>query len=269
MDTEIKETLLYRGEVKIIFDESTYTLKNGETYKKHIYFRDSVKPENAIDGVTSVLNVIAKPQLVPWATKITADFWKDYLVENKYQIDEVSIEKVYKESKKASDKVKNDAADHGTLLHKWMEAFLKGQNPEPLKNPALKKSAEQFLEWMERHKVIIKSAERMVYSKAYNYVGTVDDLGSIEIDGVKYSLILDLKTSSGIYDSHLLQIAAYRGCLQEEFGIAPERGAIVCCKKDGTLEYRVWSADDMDRAYNAFIGALAIHRWQKSMKRTK
>lgn len=256
MNTEIKETLLYQGEVKIIFDET-----------KHIYYKETVSPSCAVDGVTSILKRLNKPNLMPWGVKVTADYWMAAAQENP-NFDEVRAKKVYEESKRKHREKSEDAADYGKILHSWIEAYVNNEQPKIPTNAMLKKGCEQLLDWLNAHNVKIKTAEKLVYSKKYNYCGTVDFLGEMTLNGSTVKVIGDWKTSSGIWDEYKLQLAAYNGAIIEEFGVGATAAVIVRCGKDGAFETLVRSKDKMESDYNAFIGLLAAHRWLKGEERS-
>lgn len=97
----------------------------------------------------------------------------------------------------------NRASDWGKLIHQIMEKILKG---EKLKiAPIVLPSVSAFEGWRSQHKVSALDVEKTVVSKDHSYAGTLDVLA--EIDG-KIG-ILDLKTSTGIWDEYSLQLAAY------------------------------------------------------------
>jgi hypothetical protein len=65
----------------------------------------------------------------------------------------------------------------------------------------------QYLDWLARSRAEILLAERQVWSLEVGYAGTFD-LTCRFPDGSLW--IVDLKTGSGIYPDHALQLAAYR-----------------------------------------------------------
>jgi len=110
----------------------------------------------------------------------------------------------------------NKAADWGNLTHSTIEALLSGEEIEI--DPLIKPSIRAFDQWRSFHKIKPFGFEKKVISNKYFYVGTVDAL--VEIDG-KVG-ILDLKTSSGIWDEYSLQTVAYFQALNEKDKIKAE-----------------------------------------------
>lgn len=245
----METTELYKGKVKLNFNP-----------EKHHYTVDG----RTIDGVTTILGTLNKPALVPWAVKMCAEYMEQNLPVG-VPLDEITKKNLIAESKKIYSKKSGDAADHGTMLHDWIERWIKGQNPQPFVNDILRKSAEQFVEWVKKEDVKFTSSERKVYSLKYDYCGTADIFGTI--GGVPF--VGDVKTSSGIYDEMLLQVAAYNGAVEEEAGQPCQLGIIIRCGKDGAFEIAKWDREKLLGAHQAFLGLLACYRFMKTLKFNK
>src|SRR3989344_1760254 len=95
------------------------------------------------------------------------------------------------------------ATDWGKTSHEVMGKILKGEKTKV--PPAISHSILAFEEWKAQHKISIFDIEKRVFSKEHWYAGTADVF--LEIDG-KFG-VLDLKTSTGIWDEYSLQTAAY------------------------------------------------------------
>lgn len=276
----IETTKHYRGSVELKFNTAKhhYTI-NGET----------------MDGVTTILKAINKPLLVPWAAKMTAQYVEKELKKhaekkNAKALDEVEIVNLCGEAKKAHRKFTKEAGNVGTLLHEWIENWVnadiahralvpklpakkklyfdmtaperkKQGYPAIPRNKMLKTAVGQFLEWVEKNKVIFKCAEQKVVSLRHKYCGTYDFIA--EIDG---KLILgDIKTSKGIWDEYWFQLAAYKYALQEEYPtLKIDHTLTLRCGKDGSFEVK--ELDDYAKNIETFLAALTIHRRLKEMK---
>jgi hypothetical protein len=223
---------------------------------KHLYTVDDKK----IDGVTSILGVINKPALIAWAANCAADFIKATLKAGR-SLDEVEI-KALCDGAKGAHRVKRDkAADIGTLVHGWIEDFINGKNPDMPVNPQVRNGVDAFLEWKNAHKVEFIHSERKIYSKEYNFAGTLDF--EAIVDG--RMMLGDIKTGSGIYDEMFFQTAAYQRARQEEEpDLKFEGNLIVNCRKDGDLEVK--ESDEYDLNIKAFLGALVLYRRINEMK---
>lgn len=253
------KTLHYDKSVELEFndDKHHYTVAwLHEIYKK---FYD-IKNGDTLDGVTSVLQIIAKPALIYWSANKAAEFIDKYLPVGK-TLDELEKKKLVDGCKTAHRTLKTDAGDLGSMLHELIEKFIKKEPYQEPVNAILKKSFEQFKAWAVEHKVEFKSSERRILSLKYKYAGTLDI--TAKVDGV--NCIIDLKTSSGIWDEYFLQCAAYKAALEEEFPDANvEKVIIVRCGKDG--EFEVKETSDHEKNFEAFLAALTLHRRMKEMK---
>ena len=241
--TSVKTMKLYNGEIELKFNQ------NGHRY--------TVNGKDAL-GVTTVLGVISKPALMFWAVNEAVGYLKENWKAG-VSYDEVQIKTMLEEAKTAHRKKKDTAADLGTMIHKWIEQYINGENPEPPINPEMQKAIQAFLLWVKKNNVKFIVSERVVYSRRYNYAGTTDFI--CEIDGKKY--IGDIKTSNAIYSEYLMQVAAYRYALQEEEGSNYDGMMIIRVPKDdGEIEIREFN-NYADHA-TAFIRALGLYRHLKS-----
>ena len=71
--------------------------------------------------------------------------------------------------------------------------------------------------------------------------------------------VVDFKTSNGIYDTHILQVAAYAKAYEEMNGTPVSRALVVRFdKKEPTFE--VQELVDIDASFRAFQAALFLWR---------
>lgn len=189
--------VLYDGKVHLDFDPV-----------KHVY---KINGEYA-NGVTTALGIIAKPFLIPWAAKQAADYVKENITPG-VALDEVQIQALVDGAKNAHRRTKDSAADMGTFIHNYIEAFVRGEEPEAPINPKLRKVVDKFHEWWDETKPEVLKPERMLCSPTHMLAGTADLV--CKIDGKL--TIVDWKTGSGIYPEMFLQLAAYAMMLEEEY----------------------------------------------------
>jgi CRISPR/Cas system-associated exonuclease Cas4 (RecB family) len=208
-----------------------------------------------VPGVTTILNNINKPALMPWAIGVTRDYWL-----KEVQAGRTDFEKIHKESWNASKKVSKDAADIGKNVHEYAECFFKKQELPVLHTDQAKRGVEAFHKWLNAHKVEVLASERMVFSKQHYYAGTCDFVA--KVDGVL--AVGDIKTSSGIYNEMRLQTAAYQHALQEEKNMKFEvRWIVRFDKKTGEFEAKPFYEFDLD--FQGFQAALTLHRTLQAM----
>jgi cytochrome c2 len=185
----LEKSYHYNNEICLFFDPGKhhYTV-NGKT----------------IDGVTTVLGVINKPALMYWAVNKAVEYIDQNLPVG-VAVDEVMKKKIMNGCKAAHRTIKTDAADLGTMLHELVEKYIKKEKYEEPTNEILQASFAQFKQWEKDNNVEFLSSEKKIYSRKYNYCGTMDFMAIV--NGIK--VIGDLKTSSGIWDEYFLQVAAY------------------------------------------------------------
>lgn len=230
---------LYKGKISLIFNS------NGHRY--------TVNNKDVI-GVTTILSTLAKPALIPWAVNQTIEYLQSNIKTGK-KYDEMEINELLKEAKMAYRKKKEKAADLGTLVHSWIESYIKGENPKFPENEEMKKAVNAFLLWVKEKKVKFLHSERPVYSRKYNYCGTCDF--TCEIEGKKY--VGDIKTSNAIYAEYMLQVAAYRYAIQEEDG-GKYDGMIIVRVPKTAEDIEVFEFGDYETHAKTFLYTLKV--WQ-------
>lgn len=242
MDKEVYK--LYDDEIELHFDPQS-----------HIYTVDGKK----VTGVTGATGIINKPALIYWAVNQAVESLQGRLEPDK-KYDELEIRDMLETAKTAHRKFSKDAADIGTMIHEWIEKWIKGDKPKLPTNEILHKAVSSFMGWAKKSKAEFIHTERKVYSKKYNYAGTCDFVA--KIDG-KY-VVGDIKTSSGFYPEMFFQVAAYQQALKEELDLKFSSNVIVRCGKDGALEIK--ETKEFKENFGAFLGALNLYNRLQNIK---
>lgn len=212
--------------------------------KAHTQYRTA--DGKRVPGVTTILGVINKPALVPWANKLGLQ-----------GIDTCAY----------VDKL----AEIGTLAHYWIECLLTDREPDftswsQEQQDLAANSVVKFLEWQDEHDIRVIATELPLVSEAYRFGGTLDILA--EIDG-KLGLI-DIKTSKAIYDDHMYQVAAYY-----QLGIEPgyyfESVRILQVGRSPDEGFSVRHADqrEVEIYWKVFEAALMLYNAVKVSKRKR
>lgn len=260
---------LYNGEVNIDFDPV-----------KHMYrWREKDLP---VRGVTTVLRVLNKPALLPWAAKMCGEHFnkgvipmvKRWISAGHFSMDindewdeeqmQRDLDALDKEARAAHRKFASDAADIGTLVHKWCEQYMEPERSGmelPPEGPA-RQSCLAFVEWFDQNNVEPMALEQIVFSREHYFAGTVDFYGHINGELV----CMDLKTSSGLYPEMVLQVnGGYPLALEEMYGNKLDASWIVRLdKKTGKFQtYRMNRSDDDQLAFRAL---LAVDRHMKRVE---
>lgn len=114
--------------------------------------------------------------------------------------------------------IKNDAADTGTCGHDMVHADLLGLEKTDLSGytlPQIQRAEHAFLaylDWKQGRNIKVVMAETPMVSERYRFGGTPDLYAEF---GNKL-VVIDLKTSNGIYSDMLIQVAGAYSLLWEE-----------------------------------------------------
>jgi hypothetical protein len=186
------------------------------------------------------------------------------------EYDEVEIKNLAEGAKYAFRKSSSDATTIGTIVHQFAEDWLNAElhqgkygpeKPSLPHNEKAKESAKKFLDWLQENEVKPKATEQVVYHPMLGYAGTYDL--KAEVNGK--NLIIDFKTSKGLYEEYDLQATAY---LRAEEQRNPDEdldgfGLIRFPKDLADFEARiVTDQKEISKNWNAFNGCLAIYNWQ-------
>lgn len=189
-----------------------------------------------LPGVTTILGILEKPGLLKWAWRMGQD-GKDI------------------------EKVRDEAAAIGTVAHARVEAHLRGMEFDA-SGITLERMTQSgyafdgFLSWWEREGYSVVATELQLVSERWQVGGTLDILAK-DRDG--NLVLVDIKTSNGLYREHRLQVAAYAAMYEETHLAQPiSRLVIVRIPKDesGVVEpVEVVNRADCEAAFAAVASA--------------
>lgn len=236
-------------------------------------------------GVTTAIGVLDKPALVKWSANVQfdADVATAYRllmagVPAGLSADDFRV--MFQQeagAEKEHQKRLREAADLGTAVHALVEYEVRVMLGEKPKAPDVPDEARYIFsgweEWAKAAEFEPVAAEFQVYSRNHlPYAGTPDVLGWARPlvggkRGERALLLIDWKTSNGLYYEHNIQNAAYRAALIE-MGVlgAPVDGLLVRIpKRDGDTieEHLVPAADDLS-LMAVFNACLTIHPLKKA-----
>lgn len=166
-------------------------------------------------------------------------------------------------------KTSEEAATAGTIAHAMIESDLKGKKFDDslYADTELYSKAEtayiNFLEWKERNQVQPIAIEPHLVSEIHQYGATPDYIGYIN---GKASL-LDWKTG-GVYEDHLIQLAAYKVAWEEVHPDMPLDGGfnlIRFSKEDAAFDHKF--RQSLPEAWEVFKCLLTIHNYHKVLKK--
>ena len=229
-----------------------------------------------IDGVpmissTTVLKKIEKEGLHPWIAKTTAEQIRDFVLKpiirgemTPVQLAEMDLELLMDQAKKAHEQQKKQAGDMGSLIHKVIEDYYIGSQDKNVLDtytrniPELTAPVLAFLKWEDDHKIKPIRAEHTVFSCEHGYAGTLDlectaEIPSLPMVGPLH-IIVDFKSSTGVYDEHILQVASYLFADEEMLGEDLDGGMIVRLDKvTGIPEPHFYIRTDLILPHKMFL----------------
>ena len=215
-------------------------------------------------SVTTVLGIVDKPLLIPWATKKCAEYVAAHWEAGK-AYDQPTIDATLKAAKNRHKWLKDEAADLGTKAHDLVERISKGQDVQTDgMDERIQNAVKAYREWWAEQTLVPVVTERRVASSAHGYAGTLD--GVFE-DPHGRLLLVDYKTSNAVYETYLLQVAAYAYGYAEQEGAEIDGAVIVRIgKAAGPPEIRPITRDELPEMFDAFLAALKLWRWVKAHK---
>jgi hypothetical protein len=230
---------LYNNTVDLIFESGRHQYTYGD--KK-------------VKSVTGILGIISKPFLVPWAAKITTEKMAE-LLKPGVSYDEIQIKEMLETSKKAHYNAKVNAGDIGTLVHNYLSDVILKKHPGALVHQEANNAAQRFMDWVATEDVEFLLSEQVVFSKKYNFCGTLDFVCRI---GDKL-MLGDIKTSNQISKvEYGAQMAAYTIARQEEFPDERYDGAILIRVGKKDAEFEAWQIDDVEPYKKIFLNCLEL-----------
>jgi hypothetical protein len=249
-------------------------------------------------SVTTILGVISKPALVPWAAReerlATSEAAAELYTElhGKQQLPRsmylLALEQRLGKTK-AHAKQLAKAAEIGSAVHARIEWGLKrllGQRvgAEPVLEDAALWAFMAYEDWAKAVQLRPRFIEQTVYSRQHQYAGTMDllaDLNAAALLGVlerqgavdrdlaawltarsTVTALIDFKSSKAIYGESFLQSAAYQKALIEMGHGRPDGGLIVRLPKVTTDPgFEVAVVPNARQLMPAFLAARELFNW--------
>lgn len=138
------------------------------------------------------------------------------------------------------------AGDIGTALHDLAEIHIKEEYYELPEDKKVRNCFNQFLEWWDNNNYKVTWTEKHFCSEKYLYGGTPDLL-------VNENILVDFKTSKGIYPDYLVQGSAYAKLIEENENRKIDKFIICRFPKDNSqTEIKEFSKEDLDNAFSYF-----------------
>lgn len=242
-DTIKEEVRLYNGKVSITFYPTSHQYRlNGKV----------------IPSVTTVIGLIDKSrQLLIWAENLARDYFKANAGCINLEIAEQAITQ-YKY-------IRDTTAQQGKDIHSICEMFVRHilfNEPEPnLDNlePETINGFSAFLKWYNANDVEFLQTEKLVYSRKYNYCGTLDLIAKVN----NITLLCDIKSGKDIYPNFWIQLAAYKNAYLEEHKKETIDGFAILHFDKITSDFTVYERglDKEKDSFKQFLNLLALRTY--------
>jgi hypothetical protein len=196
-------------------------------------------------SVTHIQDVLRKFQVEQWKV----DCGVEYLFDNSIgpylagdmtldQFREIRFDALVEDAKKYYTELQGEGKDFGTRFHEAMNNY-HTTGAWPI-DPELREAFKNTIEWEEAVKLDVLASEKFVYSKTFQYAGTLDihaqAIFTPEVG--QLSGVLDYKTFNGkkgkrptIYPTQKQQVAAYIMAYEEMTGDLLDFGGIITVNK--------------------------------------
>jgi len=208
-------------------------------------------------GVTTVLGAtIPKPALLAWAWKL-GKVGKDYR------------------------KVKDAAADVGTIAHWLIEMYLTGQEPDtddfsPNDLAKAKIAFDKFMAWWNTNKFTFVQSEAQLVAQTEPWFGGTLDILAKDTEGSM--VLIDLKTSKGIYQEMFFQLSAYSDLYEQNryfdtrFNKCGELKRFIICrigKEESDSDFEIQERQSLINEFDVFLKCLALYEALNGIKKAK
>jgi hypothetical protein len=195
-----------------------------------------------LPSVSTILRVIAKPNLVSWARRTTLETVRELLGEG------LSVEAALSLAEVEPERQRDAAAQRGGLAHEAIACALMGKPYPPEWEPWVKAA----LRFLADYGLRLVAAEQVLVSKRHGFAGTCD-LITCGADGVL--TLVDWKTG-GIWPEAALQLGGYAIAWEEMPGRPVGEAYVVGLRARGYEARRV----NLPLARRAFLACLTLWR---------
>jgi len=208
----------------------------------HTIYKDT--ESKRLPGVTTIIDVLAKPQLITWANRMGL----------------AGVD---------TTKYVDNLADIGTLAHFLILCQFRGAVPDlsdftENQIMAASNALVSFTSWKEHHELEPILVEQPLVSQKLRIGATPDFFGVL--DGI--ATLIDFKTGRALYVEVLLQLAGYELILEEhEWTVEQARAVRVGREAGEGFEVIEFSKEDLLAGRGAFLSCLALYRQMQAIRK--
>ena len=231
----------------------SHKLEHGHTItfneEKHVYIHNN----EYVVGMSTILGKLASPMLENWKINNQVNAIKLEMEKQGIALDK--IDSIIINAKSNARKQNENILSIGSIVHKLVEKWLKGEKITKPDNTIVANCFMKFQKFWKKHKLKLVESEKILYSER-GYCGTLD---LIAIDPQKNLWLIDIKTSKGIFINMVHQVHGYKLAYEEQTGKKVNKMYIVRLPKtDEDFEARhiLYKKEHI----KAFLGLLSCHK---------
>ena len=230
----------------------TVKLENGHTITfdedKHVYIHNN----EYVVGMSTLLGKLASPALEAWKVNSQVNAIKVEMEKQGIPLDK--IDKIIIDAKANARKQNDNILSIGSIVHKLIELWLKGEKVTKPEDKVVANCFMQFQKFWKKNKLKLVQSEKILYSLR-GYCGTLDII-AIDPDGNLW--LIDIKTSKGLFIGHVHQIHGYKLAYEEQTGKKNKMFIVRLPKTNEKFEaiQILYKKDHL----KAFLGLLSCHK---------
>lgn len=225
-------------------------------------------------SVTQVIGQLAKPAVEAWAVNLMSETCYQNPAIDGYGAHE-SIDSYRKRIEPLYQKKREEAANVGSAIHDFAEAYLNGKNPELVEGYEIQ--CENLAAWIHDKidSAICEETFACVNEEGFGYGGRIDAYGFLK-DGKRF--LLDFKTQNmkgkktpAYYPEWKYQLAAYAEWLTKERAVLSlgENGlsiskelsvfsVVIDTSENAGIHVKEYSQEELSAAYHTFTLLLEL-----------
>jgi len=171
---------------------------------------------------------------------------------------------------------RDEAANIGSIVHDIAESTI-ARNDEELAALMAKVSAltdeqqamvrngvQAFASWFDGSRIVVQETETPLVSQELGFAGTFDALGRDSADRL---VLLDWKTSAGVYPEYLVQLGAYAMLLEERGDVVEEAHLCRFSKEFGNFSHHQITGPMLSVGRAQFLLLLEAYKNDSLLKR--
>ena len=241
------------------------------------YYFDEDAPETKYPGVTSVIDLLAKPFLQHWSAKMAAELAVDSL-DILGPMAERDRAGAVNYVKGAASRYSKRRSSVGSEAHVLFEKMIRNQHIGRV-HPDMVPYHRNFAAFLDALQPELVRAEDVVWSAEHEYAGSFDGIVKLKLDengkpdpqGEAATVMVDWKTGKDTYPEVALQLAAYRFAEEviDAEGVRspmPETdGAMVLHITDQQATFK--PVETSEWVFNYFLALRTLFDWQTTDSR--